>query len=469
MTDSRKLRLSKRRKLSDKTLAERTGNTKPSEELKEQVTQNHKLRSSSRLRVKTQQEADTVENPPRASRSTKVSLVTKSETVAKETKSTNSKRLKQTTSVRRTRQPRRTIKDSATDNIWDVPAEEDEGQIQPQDKELAGPFDSQSHVGSIDSETLAIQAQLQLELGTEQISEVSKGQEDVPYVAELRESCKNDGLEDILASLARFIVLERITGKQLIPLRGLSVEYQTVYQLLEQTVLAGEGNSMLLLGARGCGKTAIVETALASLAKDHKDDFHVVRLNGFLHTDDKIALREIWHQLGRDFNTEEDLNKPLTYADTTASLLALLSEVPVDNAAGSMTTTKSVVIILDEFDLFTYHPRQTLLYNLFDIAQSKKAPLAVIGLTTRVDVMENLEKRVKSRFSHRYTFLPRPQTFGTFSEICMAAFKIDFEEIQDHCGFSVAVKEMLQTPKGRLLCEHWNTYLEVRLLHAAEH
>ena len=63
--------------------------------------------------------------------------------------------------------------------------------------------------------------------------------------------------------------------------------------------------------------------------------------------------------------------------------------------------SKSVVLVLDEFDLFAYHKNQSLLYNLFDIAQSKQNPLCVIGLTCRLDVVELLEKRVKSRYSHR--------------------------------------------------------------------
>jgi origin recognition complex subunit 4 len=86
------------------------------------------------------------------------------------------------------------------------------------------------------------------------------------------------------------------------------------------------------------------------------------------------------------------------YADTLASLLALLSHPSEMGNGQSDQTAKSVVFILDEFDLFTTHSRQTLLYNLFDIAQARKAPIVVLGLTTRIDVVESLEKRVKSRF-----------------------------------------------------------------------
>ena len=46
---------------------------------------------------------------------------------------------------------------------------------------------------------------------------------------------------------------------------------------------------------------------MADVAKYHQDQFHVVRLNGFIHTDDKLALREIWRQLGKEMEVEDEL------------------------------------------------------------------------------------------------------------------------------------------------------------------
>lgn len=288
------------------------------------------------------------------------------------------------------------------------------------------------------------------------------------YAENLQRLCEKDGIARNLDALGRF-VLEKLCGKRRVPLRGLDSEYDTVHQLVEQTVVAGEGNSMLLLGARGCGKTSVVETAISALARDHHEDFHVVRLNGFLHTDDKVALRDIWRQLGREVGTEDELNKVSSYADTMATLLALLSHPEElfgpSEEVNSIKTTKSVIIILDEFDLFASHPRQTLLYNLFDIAQAKKAPVAVLGLTTKVDVTENLEKRVKSRFSHRYVFLPRPRSFAQFSDICLAALTIEENESSQSHVFGNRGEDIaaaLETQQGKELIRGWNTYLKVR-------
>jgi len=114
--------------------------------------------------------------------------------------------------------------------------------------------------------------------------------------------------------------------------------------------------------------------------------------------------------------------------------LALLSHPSEISGNQDDQTAKSVVFVLDEFDLFTTHSRQTLLYNLFDIAQARKAPIVVLGLTTRVDVVEALEKRVKSRFSHRYVHLSLPRSVPAFWEICKEGLTANSKEL-DEAGF----------------------------------
>lgn len=51
----------------------------------------------------------------------------------------------------------------------------------------------------------------------------------------------------------------------------------------------------------------LVESIIDDLSKKHPDEFHVVRLSGFIHTDDKLALREIWRQLGKEMAVEDEL------------------------------------------------------------------------------------------------------------------------------------------------------------------
>jgi origin recognition complex subunit 4 len=51
----------------------------------------------------------------------------------------------------------------------------------------------------------------------------------------------------------------------------------------------------------------LVESVISELSTEHRENFHVVRLNGFIHTDDKLALKEIWRQLGREMDAEDEM------------------------------------------------------------------------------------------------------------------------------------------------------------------
>jgi origin recognition complex subunit 4 len=273
-----------------------------------------------------------------------------------------------------------------------------------------------------------------------------------PVLNSLQESDEDPHLTAVKAK-----VLSRLTNSLLVPLVNLASEYAKVHSLLKATVTAGEGNSILILGARGSGKTTLIETALADVSHEHAEDFHIVRLNGFQQTDDKIALREIWRQLGREMQVDEDeTNQVSSYADTMASLLHLLSHpeelAEVLDPDAPATTTKSVIFILDEFDLFATHARQTLLYNMFDIAQAKKAPIAVIGCSTRVDVAESLEKRVKSRFSHRWIHLSQPKSIQAFEAVIQAALCLE-----------IAEDDVMEDAENSWRAA-WNRHMQVRTL-----
>jgi origin recognition complex subunit 4 len=274
--------------------------------------------------------------------------------------------------------------------------------------------------------------------------------------------------------LLKTVVIERISGKRPSPLIGLDEEYKSVHQVVQQTITAGEGNSMLVIGARGSGKTALMNKVLSEVSKENGGQYHVVRLNGFIHTDDKIALREIWRQLGKEMDIEEDGSGPgKNYADTLATLLALLSHPSEQTGEVTDQVAKAVIFVMDEFDLFATHPRQTLLYNLFDIAQSRKAPIAVLGLTTRIDVTNSLEKRVKSRFSHRYVHLRLATTFTAFQEICKACLLVQPEQLSvEERGVleggtkSTPAKKLKQSDAKPDTLSEWNGNISVSPFHS---
>ncbi|XP_062354429.1 origin recognition complex subunit 4 isoform X3 [Cinclus cinclus] len=130
--------------------------------------------------------------------------------------------------------------------------------------------------------------------------------------------------------------------------------------------------------------------------REVRENLLEVHLNGLLQTNDKVALKEITRQLQLENVVGDKVFG--SFAENLAFLLEALRK-------GSRTSSCPILFVLDEFDLFVHHKNQTLLYNLFDISQSAQTPVTVIGLTCRQDILELLEKRVKSRFSHRQIYV----------------------------------------------------------------
>ncbi|KAG8825282.1 hypothetical protein FRC19_011776 [Serendipita sp. 401] len=198
---------------------------------------------------------------------------------------------------------------------------------------------------------------------------------------------------------------------------------QQLADLLKGTCERGEGNSCLLLGSRGCGKTLLLNTSL----KNCTSNPIVIRLSGHTQSTDRLAMLEmayqLKHQTGASINIpdedEEEANQAndndgIDFTPPAAYLPTLISLLP--------TFKRPIVVVLDAFDLFAAHPRQALLYCLLDTVQSCRAGegrngLLVIGLTCVVNCVNLLEKRVKSRFSHRILKVPNPSSLEEYVQI----------------------------------------------------
>lgn len=178
--------------------------------------------------------------------------------------------------------------------------------------------------------------------------------------------------------------------------------------VVEQCISCGESNSVLVIGPRGTGKSKLVQSIMCEMHDKYSDNYISVYLSGIVHTDDRLALNEMTRQLEL-----ENVVGDRVFGSFSDNLSFLLDSFNNQNN----NEAKSIIIIIDEFDCFTAHKNQSLLYNLFDIAQSKQSPLCVIGITCRLDVIELLEKRVKSRYSHRLIITFPSYSFSDYISI----------------------------------------------------
>ncbi|PSN45324.1 Origin recognition complex subunit 4 [Blattella germanica] len=230
------------------------------------------------------------------------------------------------------------------------------------------------------------------------------------------------------------VITRNIIKRKLLPgstIRGYDKEKTHLLDLVKRTVELGESNSVLIVGPRGCGKTTLLNGVLNEVRQEkvfYKKAL-VVQLHGLIHTDDRLALKDATRQM----QLENVVGNKVfgSFAENLTYLLQCLK-------SGNKETSKSVIFVLEEFDLFCGHHNQTLLYNLFDVAQSAQAPICVVGLTCRLDVIELLEKRVKSRFSHRQIFLFPKNNFETRMKLLKKTLSLpngehDLDDVFVHC------------------------------------
>ncbi|KAF8338022.1 origin recognition complex subunit 4 C-terminus-domain-containing protein [Cantharellus anzutake] len=252
-----------------------------------------------------------------------------------------------------------------------------------------------------------------------------------------------------------------------------AMSMETLLQLLQGTVYRGEGNSCLVLGPRESGKTRMVEETICSLEGNAQDSSSsrgssktpiVIRLSGHTHLNDKLALNEIGRQIYLQTGSSQlaaaddgDLDPSHDFEDEPALGSRLASILPPPALLPTLVTTmaslpRPTIVILDAFDLFMAHARQALLYCLLDTVQSCRAGegrngVAVIGVTSRVDCLNLLEKRVKSRFSHRIIKWSPPCSTNTYTRYVMTMLKVPINPMDEKAA------DMVKDPDGEL--EDW--------------
>ncbi|XP_021824234.1 origin of replication complex subunit 4 isoform X3 [Prunus avium] len=158
--------------------------------------------------------------------------------------------------------------------------------------------------------------------------------------------------------------------------------YSKLKFLVSSSITEACNNSILLLGPRGSGKIAVLELVLSDLLQEYPDMISVIRLSGLLHSSDNCAFKEIARQLCMEHQLV--FSRMASFDDNSQFMIAMLRECGLAH--------KTIIFILDEFDLFALG-KQKLLYSLLDAMQSVTSQAVVIGVSCRLDADMLLDKR----------------------------------------------------------------------------
>lgn len=248
---------------------------------------------------------------------------------------------------------------------------------------------------------------------------------------------------------------QTLPPEQTKPYSYLRETQQEINRHLKQSIVQKESHSSILVGSRRSYKTFLLNHELALLSEKFHQQFITIRLNGFIHSE-QTAINGIATQLEQQLQTLHGKFKEMKKEDTNISsgsltevfekILRLLDSAAVSSSQNKNndTTKITVVFIFDEIDTFAGPVRQTLLYNLFDMVEHARVPVCILGCTTKLNILEYLEKRVKSRFSQRIIYMP---------------------QIEDFPQYLFTVKEMLSPPASSELnfVDSWNALVDQEL------
>lgn len=181
-------------------------------------------------------------------------------------------------------------------------------------------------------------------------------------------------------------------------------------------------------------------------------------------------MREITRQVQQQVGGNALFGEIITSGEEEEDDINLLESSYLSSIIGALPCLgRPVIVILDVFDGFASFPRQALLYHLLDTVQSCRGGpatiqseeetlnllensleadsnaqadevqkpdnsnrlsnfknehgLLVVGVTSRVDSLTILEKRVKSRFSHRVMRVGFPRNMDDICNVLRAALK----------------------------------------------
>ena len=166
-----------------------------------------------------------------------------------------------------------------------------------------------------------------------------------------------------------------------------------------------ENQSMLLLSRSNTVLHQFISKIKNDLIKKLNSEevvwnIKAIRVNSILTTKETAILNHFAEWLGMD-----NIDKQILAHEMQARMQQYFKAHP----------EVSVLFIFENVEYYVENSKQSLLYKILDMFQYTKIKFAFIATSQKIDIIDNFEKRIKSRFSHRQ-ILFYSEELSTFNE-----------------------------------------------------
>mmetsp|Transcript_21401 Transcript_21401/g.32502 ORF Transcript_21401/g.32502 Transcript_21401/m.32502 type:complete len:518 (+) Transcript_21401:81-1634(+) len=239
-----------------------------------------------------------------------------------------------------------------------------------------------------------------------------------------------------------------------------------LYRLIYPCLVDRSTNvAAFVMGARGSGKSRLVEECLSKL---DSTKFRTLRLNGLVARGNDVGfcVHELVRQLSELAIVGKEDSKLLELMrlkrTSFTSNLSLLDEA----FQLARVDEKPILIILDELEAFAGSPasletklveraadRQLLLYHILDRVTAPGSSLCFIGVTSHFGVVSLLEKRVRSRAegTSRTIFVCPFDSYKSLIDVLIG--KVEDKNLRLHLIDWLSVEKQIEDQQVQLVRE----------------
>lgn len=172
-------------------------------------------------------------------------------------------------------------------------------------------------------------------------------------------------------------------------------KYEEYRQIIMNVVESKSSDIILSYGNNNYVLKVFLDDILAKQQKLKKITYNTIKFNGYIHTTEEYVLKTLCHKLG--------------VSTTRAGFDNLQRALETHFASKTQASDNKEIIVIyyENFEHLMVKRKQILLYTLLELINAS-TNILFIGFTANYNLVDQMEKRIRSRFSQKTIYITIP-------------------------------------------------------------